>query len=133
MDNTQLTNLKNEIDSLTTFLIDYDTSVHDYLDGSNASCLHFLDVIDTLNNDTSVSIVYDSAWEGHSSSYGAMTNFVYEIAAIQRNKSILDTPKATYYTINDAQIVTDEGYNRGEASRTLAYILGTSPDQGIII
>lgn len=133
MDITRLNNLKTEINALPTFLSNYDNSVASFLTGATPTCIHFADVISNLSNDNSAALAYEAVESGQGSSYGALVDFVYEVAAIQRNTSILLITKAAYYTSNENQILIDESFNKGEAARTLSYIIGNSPDMGIII
>lgn len=133
MDATRLTNLKSEVNALATFLSNYDTSVADFLSGSNSTCIHFADVIPNLSNDNSAALAYEAVASGQGSSYGALVDFVYGVAAVQRNTAIILITKAAYYTSNDNQILIDDSFNTGEGARTLSYIIGNSPDMGITI
>ena len=133
MDASRLAALIAEIYSLPTFITNYDKSVTDYLNGSSTVCVNFLDVIPTLSSDISSGLAYDSSWSGRGSSYGALVDFVYEVAAIKRNTSILTTNKLDYYLINDTQISNDTDFNNGESAKTVSYIIGNAPDQGITI
>lgn len=133
MDQTQFANLKIEINGLATFISDYTSNVSDYLGGSTPTCVHFLNTINNLKNDTATSIAFDRAWSGHGSSYGALSDFIFEVTAIQRSVPILTATKATYYTDNDTQKTLEKEYNKGEVARTISYIVGISPDQKVII
>ena len=133
MDNSQLTLLKAEVNALPTFLSTYDLAVVNYLNGNNPTCPHFLDTINSLSNDISLSVSLGGAWSGQGSSYGVITDFVYTIAAIKRNASILTTTKAAYYAQNDATQISSDAYAKGEAAKILSYLQGRSPHQGVII
>jgi len=133
MDATRLAALKSEINALATFLTTYDTSVSNYLSNLSPTCLHISDVISTLSNDAAASLALDASWSGHGSAFGALTDFVYEVNAIQRNAEILSYNKATYYVMDDGQKVLDQAFNAGESAKAISYITGSSPDQGITI
>ena len=133
MDITRLTNLKAEINALATFLSAYDTSVYNYLNTTATTCVHFLDVVPGLSNDNSFSLAYNGSNNGQGTSYGALGDFVYEVSAIQRNTSILQANKLSYYLADDNFISAASDFNKGEAAKTISYITGTSPDQGVTI
>lgn len=133
MDSQQLTLLKSEINALPTFLSTYDTGVANFLNGTNPTCPHFLDTIDSLKNDISLSVAYDGAWSGQGASYGVISDFVYTVSAIKRSKALLTTYKSAYYSGNDSEIITSNNYYSGEAAKIISYLLGKSPDQHITI
>jgi hypothetical protein len=133
MDTFRLTELKAEINALASWLANYDNSVRDFLNGNSPTCVHFMEVIPTLNNITAASLAYDGAYLGHGSSFGALTDFIYEVSAIKRNAAIFNTDKLTYYILDDPQKATDADFNSGETTKFISYITGSSPDQGITI
>ena len=133
MDATRLANLKTEINALATFLSAYDTSVTNYLNTTTTTCVHFLDVVPGLSNDNTFSLAYNGSYDGQGSSFGALGDFVYEVSAIQRNTTILQFNKLSYYLADDVFVSSEADFNKGEAAKTISYITGTSPDQGITI
>ena len=133
MDATRLANLKIEINNLAIWLTAYDTSISNYFNGSSPTCVHFLESILTLNNNNTSSLAYDASYSGQGSSFGALTDFVYEVSSIQRNTAVISANKITYYLQGDLQKSTDADFNSGHSTMTIAYMQGTSPDQGIII
>jgi hypothetical protein len=133
MDAIRLTALKIEITNLNTWLTTYDTSVYNFLNGVSTTCVHFLDVIPTLSNNNAASIAYDGAYSGHGSSFGSLTDFIYEVSGIQRNTAIFNSIKLTYYLLDDVQKTADADFNSGESAKFISYIVGSSPDQGITI
>lgn len=133
MDVTRLNNLKAEINALATFLAAYDTSISDYFNTTTTTCLHFLDVVPTLTNDSSFGLAFNGSYSGHGSSYGALADFVYDVSAVQRSTAILKATKLSYYLSDEVQRSTDADFNNGEAAKSISYITGMSPDQGITI
>jgi hypothetical protein len=129
MDSTTITLLQNEVNALPTWLAAYDSSVHDYFIGTNPTCVNFLDVIPALNSSETSTVAFLSYDKGTYASTGALAMFAWEVFAIQRNISLLDGNKAQYY-VRDT---TTEQFEQGEATATLAYALGLSPDMGITI
>jgi hypothetical protein len=133
MDAARLAALTAEIEALPTFITNYDKSINDYLNGITPTCVNFLDVIPNLSDDISSGLAYDASWSGQGSSYGSLLDFVYEVNAIRRCSSILVTNKLDYYLINDTQSSNDTDFNNGEAAKTMSYIVGNAPDQGVTI
>jgi hypothetical protein len=133
MDAAKLALVTAEINALPTFLSTYDTGVSLFLSGTNTTCPHFLDTIQTLSNNETYTLCCSASLIGQGAAYGRITDFVYTVAAIQRNMAVLPSNKAFYYSENDTVISTDASNNAGDAAKVLSYMLGNSPDQGVLI
>lgn len=129
MDSTSKSLLSAEVNALPVFLAGYDSSIYSFFNGTNAICVHFLDILPNLSNAESSTLAYNNYDTGQFSSFGSIAMFAYEVFAIQRNSAVIPAIKGQYY-IQDSSIAL---FEQGEAASTLAYGLGTSPDIGIVI
>ena len=133
MDAAKFAQLDTEVKALPIVIDTYDKGVSDFLSGAVSTCPHFLDSISSLVNDVALSVAYDLTWSGQGSAYGAVLSFVHEIEAYKRHANILPTNKSRYYVENSTEVMNSKTKMTGEAARTMAYINGNSPDQGIMI
>lgn len=133
MDSTQLSNIISEINSLPTFIRGYDTSVANYLSGVSPSCQHFLEIISNLENDETFAAAYALSWAGQGSAYGLLTDFMYTVFSIHRNRDILSSNRASYYSSSDTEIINEGNYASGEAAKLVSFIQGNGPSQGVMI
>ena len=126
-----ITDVNTEISNFADFLSAYDNSLSNYYLGSSATCTHFLEVVPSLSMDKSAALTFSNIGNRGGSSIGMVLNFVYEVNATTRARTLLEMNKAGYYVDNNSQQDFDSTFYSGETAKTINCVMGKNPDQGI--
>ena len=123
-----LAEIKSEINDFAIAVKTYQQNIVNFIKGVS-NVYPSTSAIAASKNDALHTLAVETVYNGQSSSYGAITQSVFQVESLKRELRMVSSIKADYYSAFEASTSKDNANIIGDATHKINYIMGKAPSQ----
>ena len=128
-----MSDLQTQLTDNTEKISQYLGQVAAYMDTGSGTLPSFEDLVESLGTDMIISMIHNLSAGAQGSATGTLQEQLQYLLAIIREQSLVSLTKGQIYDLASGEMTLEAEKNSADMAKTLNYIRGKSPNQGVTL